>query len=261
MGAMIKNVTLSKSDIEKAIEFAKIFWGAGKSDRDFGSQDIRYSASDKLADTISGKLAEIAFSLFAKREFDIDIEIDFDIKEGKFEIDNGQDIKLINNQEPYCRVDIKGSKKIAKWLLVEQHKISDHIIDSDFYISVSLDLPTDIEKDWSKFVRLQTISAWVDGYIKKGDFFDKYGNPWFDYSRGSRLYSIMYQQYVIDSLKRPFTAKDLGNALLNKIKEFQGQVYMGGPLKASKNIGIPKKYLKSEKNDFEFLFNILAGAQ
>lgn len=258
---MNQNIVLNKNHIDTAIEFAKKFWDAGKSSRDFGSEDVRKSESDKLADTISGKLAEIAFSLFAKREFDIDIKLDFEIMEGKLEIDNGQDIKLIDDQEPFCRADIKGSKKIARWLLVEQHKISDLIIDSDFYISVSLDLPTDIEEDWNKFVQMNTIAAQIDGYIKKRLFFDKHGIPWFDYIRGNRLYSISYVEYVIDRMARPFFANDLKSSLLKETKEFDGKIYMGGPLKATRNIGMPKQYLKSEKNDFEVLFSILSGAQ
>lgn len=258
---MNQNIVLNKNYTDMVIEFAKKFWGAGKSSRDFGSEDDRKSESDKLADTISGKLAEIAFSLFAKREFSIDIELDFDITEGKLEIDNGQDIKLIDSKEPSCRADIKGSKKIARWLLVEQHKICDLIIDSDFYISVSLDLPPDIEEDWNKFMQMKAISARVDGYIKKRLFFDKHSIPWFDYIRGSRLYSVSYVEYILNSMVRPFLANDLKNSLLGKTKEFNGKIYMGGSLKATRNIGMPKQYLKSEKNDFEALFGILAGTQ
>lgn len=258
---MNRNIILDKNHIGHAIEFAKKFWDAGKSTKDFGSRDNRESESDKLADTISGKLAEIAFSLFAKREFIIDIVLDFTITDGKLEIDNGQDIRLINNQEPACRADIKGSKRIAKWLLIEQHKIDESIIDSDFYISVSLDIPTDIEQDWSRFEKMPEIKAEIDGYIKKSLFFDKHWVPWFDYHRGSKLYSIQYVDYVLSCLTKPYTASDLKNALVGKTQEFNGKILMGGPLKASRNIGIPKKYLKSEKSDFIYLFNTLAGIE
>lgn len=256
---MNRNIILDKHHIDHAIEFAKKFWDAGKSTKDFGSQDNRESESDKLADTISGKLAEIAFSIFAKREFIIDITLDFTITDGKLEIDNGQDIRLINNQEPACRADIKGSKRIAKWLLIEQHKIDESIIDSDFYISVSLDIPADIEQDWSRFEKMPAIKAEIDGYIKKSLFFDKHRIPWFDYPRGSKLYSIQYVDYVLNCLTKPYTASDLKSVLLGKTKEFNGKIHMGVPLKATKNIGFPKQYLKSTADDFRLLFDTLAG--
>lgn len=258
---MNRNVTLEKHHIYKAIKFAKKFWNAGKSTKDFGSEDNRESESDKLADTISGKLAEIAFSIFAKREFKIDVEIDFTITDGKLAIDNGQDIRLINNQEPACKADIKGSKNIARWLLIEQHKIDEFVIDSDFYISVSLDLPIDIEKDWVKFTEMSILRACVDGYIKKSLFFDKSKVPWFDYDRGSKLYSVRYVDFVLSCLTKPYTASDLKSVLLGKTKEFNGEIHMGAPLKATKNIGIPKKYLKSAEDDFGLLFNTLAGKE
>ena len=46
---------------------------------------------DKTADTMTGKLTEVAFSKFCKLK-GFEIEIDFDIYEGRLNIDNGQDI-------------------------------------------------------------------------------------------------------------------------------------------------------------------------
>lgn len=254
---MKQNITLEKDHINSAIGFAKAFWEAEKSARDHGSGNYRESESDKLADTISGKLAEIAFSIFAKREFGISIELDFSITEGKLAIDNGQDIAMINGKIPSLKTDIKGSKNYAKWLLIEQHKVDENLIIADYYVSVSLNLPKDIEMNWHFFEIQNEIKANIDGYLHKNKFFSPSGKPWFKYYQGERLYSIEYIEYAVNRWK-PVRKKIELSTMLSEEHIFTGYTRMGGPLKAKHNIGYPKKYLKSTADDFRLLFNTLA---
>lgn len=256
------DVTLEKEDIVKAIEFAKEFWKADKSVKDFGSVDDRNSISDKLADAVSGKLGELAFAIFAKREFDVHIKLDFTITEGKLAIDNGQDVAMINGKMPNKKTDIKSSKKYAQWLLIEQHKINEHLIHADYYVSVSLDLPNDIEKNWKLFERFNTIKAHVDGYTQAQKFFDSLGNPWFKYERKERLYSIEYIENIVSRWKIHKLKPELNVMLCSEehtYNKYAGNTRMGIPLKAAYNVGLPKKHLKSNKDDFRDLFNILIG--
>lgn len=261
---MNQNITLDKDHINSAIGFAKAFWEAEKSARDHGSDKYRESESDKLADTISGKLAEIAFSIFAKREFGISIELDFSITEGKLAIDNGQDIAMINGKVPSLKTDIKGSKDYAKWLLIEQHKVDENLIIADFYVSVSLDLPNDIEKNWKFFETQKTIKAKIDGYTHKNKFFSPSGSPWFKYQQSERLYSVEYIENIVKKWKFNGRNPELSTMLSNeehKYNKHTANSRMGLPLKAINNIGLPKKHLKSKEDNFRDLFNTLIGKE
>lgn len=255
------DIALGRDDINRAIEFAKKFWDAEKSIKDFGSNNDRSSESDKLADTISGKLAEIAFAKFTLREFNKNIELDFNITTGKLAIDNGQDIAMMEGKIPILKTDIKGSKKYARWLLIEQHKIDSNLIIADFYVSVSLNLPEDIEKNWQIFETKNTINTKIDGYIKKNKFFSPSGQPWFEYHQNERLYSIQYIDDIVQRWKSNQKSPELGIMLAKEENDYMGNTRMGGPLKAKKNIGFPKKHLKSSKEEFDHLFSCLSGGE
>lgn len=98
-----RDITLTKEEIQKCKSFAEKFASvkAEKSGLDFGSiTHMSRDLVDKTADTMTGKLTEVAFSKFCKLN-GFEIEIDFDIYEGRLNIDNGQDI-----------VSFQGKKKI-----------------------------------------------------------------------------------------------------------------------------------------------------
>ena len=167
----MRSVTLGKNEIVQCVSFGERFASAiaDKSDRDFGGRQVEARGrTDKTADTIAGKLAEVAFKKFCY-EHDITTELDFGVINGQLNIDNGQDIALINSVALDIKYDIKGAKKFASWLIVESHKIDEDIICADIYVFVKLDLPSNSETNLEAF-NVDKIDAEIAGFAFKEDF-------------------------------------------------------------------------------------------
>lgn len=84
---------------------------------EFGEHDTcRRSFKEISRDIIIGKMAECAFSVFARKRFELFFNLDFEIyPRGQW--DNA-DVEVRN-----WRIDIKSSRQGAKWLLVDLNKI------------------------------------------------------------------------------------------------------------------------------------------
>jgi len=257
----MNKVTICKEYIQKSIKFGHSFASSEyqKSSKDFGSKLVQAREStDKIADTISGKLGEFAFKEFC-RQNGLDIEIDLSLKKGYREIDDGQDILTVNGKVPKLKFDIKESKKYAQWLLVESHKISEEVILADVYIFVRLDLPKNIEHDLKLF-DVETINAEITGFVYKEDFFDMDNEPWFNYKAGSKLLKekiatglFQTKELTYGNYKKEFIVTEFIEKKLIK----NDDTFLNISLKAENNFGLPIGMLRNKKSDYDELFSLL----
>ncbi|MEW6996235.1 hypothetical protein AADZ86_00815 [Colwelliaceae bacterium BS250] len=258
-------VTLYKEEIQKCIDFGKRFADIKnqKSSLDFGSNAvIKRDITDKIADTIAGKLGEYAFMKFCSNH-GLLIKIDFDITKGKLNIDNGQDISLENNRILKTKFDIKESKKNAQWLLIESHKINENIISADVYILVKVDLPKDIESNLNAF-NINEINAEISGYALKSDFFDSSGFPWFRYKHSMSplkikfVDAICYKAIQDKADKTQLSKKDLITAYKGiKDNFYPTDQFLNMTQKAELNFGLPASKLRKKDEELDLLFKMI----
>ena len=260
-----RNIMLTKKEIQKCKSFAEKFANAKakKSGLDFGSiTHMSRDLVDKTADTMTGKLTEVAFSRFCKLK-GFEIEIDFDIYEGRLNIDNGQDIVSFQGKKNNIKCDIKGAKNIAQWLLVEQHKINEKLIYSDLYIFVKLTLPQGVEKNLNLFDQ-NKIESEIIGYAFKEDFFDSENTPWFHYKEGHSPLTGYFAKQIINNALRSIGEINIlkKHDLIKSYKMIRGNVdknrhFLKMRQKATHNYGLPIDYLRSSDAEFNFLFDLL----
>lgn len=100
-------VNISELDNDKAVEFAKK--SIGKTDDTNNLYDrYGYDYKTRVEVVRCGKLAEEAFSIFLKNEYNIDMDVDYEIYEGIHQVDKND--VFING----LNIDIKASKDTQK---------------------------------------------------------------------------------------------------------------------------------------------------
>ena len=87
---------IPSATVRKCFRFAaEICQGRHQGELDFGRGGLPRGATDQIADTAQGKLAECAFALFAGHVRGIEIKPDFNIYPSEQTTDNNQDIDAI----------------------------------------------------------------------------------------------------------------------------------------------------------------------
>lgn len=139
-------VILEKSHYIQCLEFAINSFYSYRSTSDFGTSTQR-DAGKFIQNFVIGKLGEIAVKAFLKKNFDIDIQLDFAIREAVV----GQDItelarprrggRVFNPLKR--RVAIKSTKMKNVWLIVPENEATDEERASDIYIFSRVDLYLD----------------------------------------------------------------------------------------------------------------------
>lgn len=172
---------LDQADYIKCLEFAIKSFYLYSSTSDFGTSEQR-DAGKFISNFVSGKLGEIAFSKFLKKNFDIDSRLDFDQREAVV----GQDIveiakprrgKRVYNP-PKQRLAIKSTKMKNVWLIVPAKEVEDKDRLSDVYILTRVDLYLNhflrIMREYKALRTLsdiipkfESIDAQVCGYISR----------------------------------------------------------------------------------------------
>ena len=108
-------------------------WGTGRQ-REFGQ---------KISNWVKGQLGEVAVKKFLKQNFNIDVELDFDIRENIVPqdivgINDGKQVRL-----PKTNIAIKSSKPKSAYLVLSENEILHDDRKSDVYILCRPDLPDD----------------------------------------------------------------------------------------------------------------------
>jgi len=247
--------SVKHGDIERCFSFARRILGEeAQSSRDFGS--TRRNIVDATADTVEGKLAELVFQQFLKRNFDVGIEVDFEIYPSQRAVDFGQDVERVNRAGQTmlnpCRVDIKATRAYSKWLLVEGHKFW-----ADAYVSVALDLPRDFEKAPAHIERKKEacVGAEVRGFAYYFDLIDpSTKEPWFLFEQGSRLFDP--DELPLKTLRDAGAEPTLWRAEISRLVKEGKLRTMGGTLKAERNYGLPLKWLRTSEAEWQSLIKM-----
>lgn len=246
---MIKDeypIRLGKAEIKKVADFADEICKPkhDKTSGNFASANHRHDTKRKK-DWMTGKLGEMAFAKHMTETYGIVIEVDFDIVTGRKNVDHGQDIVSVNGQKTNFRFDIKTTGRLSQWLLVEGHKMDDHVISSHVYILMRGDY---LEKNGVD-ENADTVGFSRPLVATRPDFFHGIDLPYFPYVAGERLLRDRPSKAVPNGLSRKFEfLQDARNADMSDIPD------LGPRLESPTNLGLPIRVLEHRsQNKEEFL--------
>lgn len=179
-------ILLDRNDYIQCLEFAIKSYYSYKSTSDFGTTQQR-DAGKFIFNFVQGKLGEIAVKKMLKNVFDVDISLDFSLREAVV----GQDITEIAKPRKggrvlnplNLRVAIKSTKMKNYWLIVSQKEVEDTERNSDIYILTRVDLSLDhlisILKEHEALKNLNSIipsyedvKAEVCGFVRKSELME-----------------------------------------------------------------------------------------
>ncbi|MEK7565123.1 MAG: hypothetical protein AAB501_02705 [Patescibacteria group bacterium] len=137
-----RTVELNKDDYALCLDFALAQHFRNYVQSDFGTGRQR-EFGQKITNWVKGQLGEVAVKKFLKREFGINIELDFDIRD-KIVL---QDIIEIEDKgktrKPKIGVGIKSSKPKSAFLVLGENEIKIKERRSDVYIYCRPNIPDD----------------------------------------------------------------------------------------------------------------------
>lgn len=137
-----RTIELTKSDYALCLDFALAQHFRNYVQSDFGTGRQR-EFGQKITNWVKGQLGEVAVKKFLKKEFNVDVELDFDIREAIVI----QDIIGISQngkmREPKVGVGIKSSKPKSAFLILGENEIKIEGRRSDIYIYCRPDIPDD----------------------------------------------------------------------------------------------------------------------
>ena len=234
-------VFVSDKNVTRALNFAQTINAANQqSGKDFGRADLQRTSQDKTADTLQGKIAEIAVADFFENKYGFTFTPDFEIYPGQQNTDNGNDISTIfmdgKNQPCTFSLDIKATRDYSKWFLLEKHKYD---FGTKAFILCKVYLPRNIEKTMADF-QLEPVKCEIAGLIYREELQLVDGDFWFSFRRGDRL------QKFRPSRKPSCTNRTELNDWLkvNRLEDF------GPPLKAMLNYGMPINWLNNSTDSW-----------
>ena len=141
-GLIWRTVELNKADYALCLDFALAQHFRNYVQSDFGTGRQR-EFGQKITNWVKGQLGEVAVQKFLKREFGLDIELDFDIRDNIVL----QDIMGIGKKGkmriPKIGVGIKSSKPKSAFLVLGENEIKIKERRSDIYIYCRPDIPDD----------------------------------------------------------------------------------------------------------------------
>ena len=155
--------------LKKAGSYGLEFSKAGKSVRNFGNESINRTKSRQRKDATRGRVGELMFAEMMK-EMGYTIFFDEEIRHGANVGDGGRDVvayayKGEKHTAP-LKVDIKTTSERGLWLLVETHRFN-----ADAYVLMQV---SDSEANYK-------------GFAMRRDFFDRGGDPLYEYKAGDKL--------------------------------------------------------------------------
>ena len=137
-----RTVELDKEDYALCLDFALAQHFRNYVQSDFGTGRQR-EFGQKITNWVKGQLGEVAVRKFLEREFDLNVELDFDIRD-KIVL---QDITGVEDngkmRAPKIGVGIKSSKPKSAFLVLGENEIKIKERRSDIYIYCRPDIPDD----------------------------------------------------------------------------------------------------------------------
>lgn len=242
--------SINKNEIQNCYNFAEVAWkNRSQSVQQFGTDEPR-TREAFLADQISGKLAELIFKKEIEQRYPgVKVYLDFNHYLDPLHTDNG-DVTIVNNglTVPY-QVDVKGSSKVAQWLLVERHKFFDFQTQkpmADRYVMVKFSngMPTssELRANPERILTLDHVRGEIVGCANHAEFISSKDNePWFSFLKGERLIGPKFLPHKASYLNDIRHLKNYINKM-QQIKQAKG-IHIGPKLDATMNYGLPIKWL------------------
>lgn len=141
-GLRWRTVNLNKEDYALCLDFALAQHFRNYVQSDFGTGRQR-EFGQKITNWVKGQLGEVAVKKFLKREFNLDVELDFEIREDIVP----QDIIGVSEggktRKPKIGIGIKSSKPKSAFLVLGENEIRIKERRSDVYIYCRPDIPDD----------------------------------------------------------------------------------------------------------------------
>src|SRR3990167_9839888 len=141
-GLAWRTVDLNKDDYALCLDFALAQHFRNYVQSDFGTGRQR-EFGQKITNWVKGQLGEVGVRKFFEREFNVKVELDFDIRDGIVL----QDITGVYEKNklriPKIGIGIKSSKPKSAFLVLGENEIRIEGRRSDFYIYCRPDIPDD----------------------------------------------------------------------------------------------------------------------
>ncbi|KKR29999.1 MAG: hypothetical protein UT61_C0016G0010 [Candidatus Woesebacteria bacterium GW2011_GWA1_39_8] len=137
-----RTIELNLADYQLCLDFALAQHFRGYVLSDWGTARQR-EFGQKMTNWIKGQLAEVAVKKFFKKEFDIDIELDFAIHDQIVPQDIIGVVEKGKKRPPKIGVGIKSSKPKSVYLVLGENEITLNERRSDVYIYCRPDIPDD----------------------------------------------------------------------------------------------------------------------
>jgi hypothetical protein len=264
MNEVLRKVVVPQEDVDQCFKFAEdLYKRKAASLKQFGRRSIIRKQNDYIADHVIGKVVELGFKKFLEINFNISFEVNFDIWEDQHVHDNGNDLANISIKGEWkqfsLKTDIKGSRKSAKWLLVEKHKIIN--FDTKIYVTGILsNIPDGKEFEQNPYkYKDATWEVLIQGYALNKDLVDPITrHGWIEYKKGDLLWSpsilkrckgkyrnLSHQEF------QKLVAKTIESIPDNWNKK------IGGRLDCELNFGLPIDWLRNSDLDWKKFSRIL----
>ena len=137
-----RRMELTLADYSLCLDFALAQHFRGYVLSDWGTARQR-EFGQKISNWVKGQLAEVAVKKFFEREFNIQIELDFEIREGIVPQDIIQVTKDGDSRAPMVGIGIKSSKPKSAYLILSENEVSLDDRRSDYYIFCRPEIPDD----------------------------------------------------------------------------------------------------------------------
>ncbi|MBP9732584.1 MAG: hypothetical protein KBD29_03960 [Candidatus Magasanikbacteria bacterium] len=137
-----RTVSLDREDYALCLDFALAQHFRNYVQSDFGTGRQR-EFGQKITNWVKGQLGEVAVKKFLKREFNIDVELDFDIRDNIVLQDITGIVEKGVIRPPKIGVGIKSSKPKSAFLVLGENEIKIESRRSDIYIYCRPDIPDD----------------------------------------------------------------------------------------------------------------------
>lgn len=135
----VKDIRLTEEELAKCVEFSSTS-APNQQAIEFGQRTTAARSSREIArDNLIGKIAEVAFSKMMKENYGIEVTLDFNYYPlGQWDSEDA----VING----WRIDVKGTRKGGKWMLIEWNKLCFRQKDNNLshvYVMFSVDWDRD----------------------------------------------------------------------------------------------------------------------
>lgn len=137
-----RSVELTLEDYSLCLDFALAMHFRGYVLSDWGTARQR-EFGQKITNWVKGQLAEVAVKKFFRKEFDIDVELDFGIHNEIVPQDIIGVVEKGEVRQPKIGIGIKSSKPKSAYLVLSENEITRKERKSDFYILCRPDIPDD----------------------------------------------------------------------------------------------------------------------